>query len=67
MPNSLNTMPGLGLLATQWEAAKELEQSIAQELFSRLRTALPKEMLLDASADWTRWPGSQSPIFPVDR
>jgi len=61
MPESLKPIPQIGLLASQWEIARETGNPGAAKLRHRLWSRIPDSILLDGGVDWLLWPG-RNPI-----
>jgi spermidine synthase len=62
LPASLSPWPATGLLLSKYEIATEQDSSAALRIYSQLKAQLPSALLSDYAADWSLWPGSQSPI-----
>jgi spermidine synthase len=61
LPEPLRTYPRLGLLASRFELALETDDPSAQSLARELLRQAPTDLAADSQADWSLWPGNQSP------
>jgi spermidine synthase len=58
-PDSIRTLPEVGLLISQWEMAHEMADPSAPTLQRKLLAMIPTNILADTAADWSLWPGHQ--------